>query len=162
MACLLLGILLPAFPAFVRAGETLEELRGVFERETDPVRRAKLVEKLGNAQFDAAARAIREENYLQAGQLVEEYRDAVRKAHEGLKASGRVAGKDHAGFKQLEIHLRKSIRKLEQMITYLPVNWRPPFELRRNELEAADKELLEALFPRRPGAKENQTKKGKP
>jgi hypothetical protein len=133
--------------------DTLTELRRRFEQETDPVRKARAVERLGNMHLEQFRRNTREEAFDAALQALEEYRNIVRSAHESLKKSGRDADRNPAGFKQLEIHVRQSISKLDQAILTIPFDRREAFQEIRKELEAIDKELVEMLFPRRPGKK---------
>jgi hypothetical protein len=122
------------------------------------VQRAKDVVRAGQVQLERVRLEVRNENYDAALRVLGEYRDAVKAAHSGLKASGRDAEKKPNGFKNLQIHIRQNIPRLQQTILDLPVEMREPFEAIRKELDAIDKELIDALFPRQPGKKAGETK----
>jgi len=122
-----------------------------FAQESDPVRKAKALPRLGEAQFEQVRKEIAAQSYDQALHIVEDYRDEVRGAVAALKSTGVNAERRPSGFKQLQIHLRKSLRELDQTLLALPDDQRPPFESIRQELLSTEKELLDLLFPRKPG-----------
>ncbi|MBI1750940.1 MAG: hypothetical protein HY234_11655 [Acidobacteria bacterium] len=134
---------------------------GAAAQSTDPVQKAKVVVRQGEAQLELVRREVKAENYDEALRVLSEYRDAIKSAHAGLKASGRDAEKKPGGFKNLQIHLRRSVQRLDQTILSLPVEQREPFEAIRRELDAMDKELIDALFPRQPAKKAGETKPGR-
>jgi hypothetical protein len=127
----------------------------------DPVRKAKDVVRQGEMQLEQVRREIKDENYDAALQVLREYRDAVKFAHARLKASGKDAEKKPNGFKHLQIHIRQNIPRLQQTILTVPLDQREPFEAIRKELEAIDRELIDALFPRQPSKKTGETKPGR-
>ena len=57
------------------AGNKIAELQARFDRETNPVHRAKLLEKLGDAQFDETRRAFKANDLVTVGVVLEKYRD---------------------------------------------------------------------------------------
>jgi chorismate mutase len=124
----------------------------------DPVRDAKNVVRQGELQLAQMRQEIRNENYDAALLALQEYRDAVKSAHAELKESGRDAEKKPSGFKDLQIHIRRSIPRLEQSILSVPVEQREPFEAIRKELDKIDRELIDALFPRQPSKKAGEDK----
>lgn len=133
-----------------------------FDKEPDPVRKARRLARLGDAHLAQVLEKTQQKGYAAALQLLERYRLAVRTAHEALKASGRNAEKSPSGFKQLQIHLRKAVLQLNDTILAVPPEGREPFEEIRAELEAINKQLLDMLFPRQPGRKPVSAKpKGK-
>jgi len=143
--------LLLSVPGVVPNQARLEELRAQFNHESDPVHKAKILPKLGDAQFELIRKEANADNDAEALRVLQEYRDDVRSVLAALKASGLDAEKKPAGFKQLQIHVRKSIRQLKERILQLPYEQRDPFEAIRRELEQVDKELIDMLFPRQPG-----------
>jgi hypothetical protein len=134
--------------------QDLSPLRSRFERETDPVRKARAFTALGAAQMRHLRQALRVENYELAAQVLEDYHKGVVTAHDGLKASGINAEKRPSGFKQLQIHVRQSLRELDNVILALPLREREPFDKVHAELEGIERELLRALFPRQPGRRD--------
>jgi hypothetical protein len=81
---------------------------------------------------------------------MEKYRDNARAAIEALKKDHRDAEHHTNGFKQLQIHVHKSLRELDETLVIAPDEYRPPLEIVRRDLANMDDELLELLFPRRP------------
>lgn len=134
---------------------------GASAQSADPVQKAKEVIRQGQAQLEQMRREVKQENYGEALRVLSEYRDAVKSAHGGLKASGRDAEKKPSGFKNLQIHIRQNLRRLDHTILSIPVEQREPFEAIRRELDTMDQELIDALFPRQPAKKGGGTKPGR-
>jgi hypothetical protein len=55
-----------------------------------------------------------------------------------------------AGFKELQISLRETIRRIDDLILTLEVDKRPFFRAVRNDLFMDQNELIDKLFPRKP------------
>ncbi len=137
------------------------ELRSQFTKEGDPARRAKALARLGEAQFKEIHREIDAVEYAEALKIAGEYRDEVRSMEAWLKSSGIDAERHPGGFKQLQIHLRKSLRELEQTILSLPDEQRDGFSAIRKDLLGVEKELIDLLFPRQPEkSREKEVPKG--
>ncbi len=135
------------------ATESVAVLQARFDVETDSVRKAKLLEKLGDAQFEAARRAGKEGDNNTVGFTLEKYRDNVRVALEALKKQHPDAERHSNGYRQLEFHARKGIREVEETLVVAPAEYKPPLEIVRRDLSAMDDELIKLLFPRRPADK---------
>jgi len=151
----LLGCLLFAPPS-ARASfqiQTEESLRKLLDSEPDPARKVRHLTRLADMLFDKLRRETSSGKYEDALKTLERYRDDVKIVHLGFKSSGRNAERKPAGFKQLQIHLRRSLRELGQIIFALPQDLKQFFEPIEAELAAMDKELLDALFPRGPAQK---------
>lgn len=156
MACsgataLLAAMLLCAATVF--AADELSTLQQRFDAEHDGVRKAKMLQKLGDAQFTKERQKARDNDYTAVGLEMEKYRDNVRAAVEALKKQHPDAEKHSSGYRQLEIHVATGIRETQDVILAMPEAYRPPMELVQNDLRAMDVELLRLLFPRRPGEK---------
>jgi hypothetical protein len=130
--------------------DSLSDLQSRFDRETSGVRKAKLMERLGNAQFEEARRAGKAGDFNAVGLLLEKYRDNVREAVETLKKQHPDAEKQSNGYRQLEMHLRKGIREVDDTLLVSPEAYKPPLQLVRQDLIGLDDEVLKMLFPRRP------------
>lgn len=133
------------------AADKLEELQARFDRETDAVRKAKIFEKLGDAQFEEARKSGNAGDYSAVGLVMEKYRDNARGAFDALKKSHPDAERHPNGYKQLQFHVHRSLRELDEILVVAPAEYRPPLRLVRQDLGAIDDELLHLLFPRRPG-----------
>src|SRR5262245_61130364 len=57
----------------LRPPDTLEQLQEKFDKETDGVRKAKQIQKLGDAQFAKEREAIRAGDFVTAGVVMEKY-----------------------------------------------------------------------------------------
>lgn len=151
LGCFFLSFLLPA--RAVGPVDTLEELQQRFDRETDGVRKAKMLRRLGDAQFAKERGAVKAGDYDTAGLIMEKYRDNVRAALEAVKKSHPDAERHPSGYKQLEIHIESGIREVNDLLVTAPDPFRPPLQIVKSDLLAIDNELLHMLFPRRPGEK---------
>ena len=155
-------IALAALSSFLLPGERGQEniaaLQAQFRGENDPVRKVKVLSKLGDAQFQLMRKETDAGNYAQALQALEDYRDEVGAAEAALKATGVDPERRPRGFKQLQIHVRKSLREVDQTILALPSEQRPPFEAIHRELLRVEKELIDLLFPRQPGKNPDKEK----
>jgi len=157
IAALLLSV------AVVRAAvEDLPQLQDRFDHETDGVRKAKLLQKLGDVQFNKEREATKANDYPTVGLVMEKYRDNVRAAVEALKKTHPDAEKHSSGYKQLEIHVGKGIREIRDVILAVPEPYRPPMQLVERDLKDLDVELLHLLFPRRPGEQKPPPEASKP
>lgn len=133
------------------AGDKVQELQARFDRETDAVRKAKVFEKLGDAQFEEARKSGSAGDYGTVGLTMESYRDDARTALDALKKSQPDAERHPNGYKQLQYHVHRSLRELDEILVVAPPEYRPPLRLVRQDLAAMNDELLRMLFPRRPG-----------
>jgi hypothetical protein len=141
-------MLLGGLPAVVLAAtETVAQLQGRFDREANSVRKAKLLERLGDAQMEQTRQASQANDFSTVDSVMEKYRDNVRAAAEALKKEHPNAERHTNGYKQLQIHVHKSIRELDEMLVVAPSEYRPPLDLVRRDLAAMDDDLLKLLFP---------------
>jgi succinate dehydrogenase flavin-adding protein (antitoxin of CptAB toxin-antitoxin module) len=141
------------------AANKLGEMQARFDHEKNPVHRAKLLEKLGDAEFDEARQAFKANDINTVGTVLEKYRDNVRLALEGLKKKRADAQKDSNGYRQLEIHVRRGIREADEIILRVPEEYQPPLEIVRRDLDSMDRELIRMLFhhhEEHPGAPKTQ------
>ena len=142
-----------AFPPLSPAAQDdIMRRRQEFDRERDPVDKAKKLPKLGEAHFEAARRAIRDENIPLAITLLQEHRDLIDSTRQALLAAIPNPEKKPSGFKQMEIHVRKSLDQMTDIIAEAPAADRAPFEAIRSDLDKINRQLIRDLFPRQPGA----------
>jgi len=148
----LLMVLAAAIFAGTRSGATedVKTLQTRFDRETNSVHKARLLEKLGDAQLEETRRASQASDYTTIGLVMEKYRDNVRAAVDALRKDHRDAEHHTNGYKQLQIHVHKALREVDEVLVVAPDEYRPPLEIVRRDLANIDDELLELLFPRHP------------
>jgi hypothetical protein len=146
----------------LRAADKLSELQARFDGEVNGVHKAKLLQKLGDAEFEEADRAEKAGDYATVGLVMEKYRDNVRAAAEALEKENPDGERHPNGYKQLEMHVQKGLRELDEFLLIAPSEFKPPLQLVRKDLLALDDKLLRSLFPRRHENKAPATPPGIP
>ena len=142
-----------------RAGNP-DDLQARFDHESNSVHKAKLFEKLGDEQLAETRRASRASDFVTVGQVMEKYRDNAREAFGALKKQHPDAERQLNGYKQLQMHIRKGLRDLKEILLLAPTEVKPPLELVEQDLASMDDELLRMLFPPRPGRKNPEPASG--
>jgi hypothetical protein len=147
VACVAM-ISLTLFPAI--AQESVTELQAKFDRENNSIKKAKLLVKLGDAQFEVSRRAGKDGDNNTVDSIMEKYRDNVRTALEELKKQHPDAEKHSNGYRQMEMHVKLGIREVEDSMLAAPAPYKPPLQIVRQDLIAMDDEMIRLLFPHRP------------
>jgi len=145
-ALAMLALVLCAVPTALAQDRT-SKLEEEYRLAKDPVRKARALAKLGPLKIERAHSYLKADDEEQALATLEQYRDEVRKTSDALAATNVNAQKRPGGFKELQIGLRQSIRRLDQLIVLVPEDKRPWFEAVRSDLSATQNSLIEALFP---------------
>jgi len=143
----------------LRAGRP-DDLQARFEHESNSVRKAKLFEKLGDEQLAETRRASRDSDFVTVGMVMEKYRDNARGSLDALKKQHPDAERQLSGYKQLQMHIRKALRDLKEILLLAPPEVKPPLQLVQQDLANMDDELLRMLFPPRPGKKSAEAAPG--
>ncbi len=128
------------------AADDLPRLRGMLARATGPAKRAKITVKIGRVLLKQARRLYREGAYTDAEERLDEYVMAITAAYDELNATGIKARKHPSGFKELEIHLRKSRRVLRDLARSLPIAVRPAVNEAAKKVRTMRTGLLHALM----------------
>jgi hypothetical protein len=132
------------------AQDRTAELRSRFEKETDPVRKARLVGQLADAEFRDMHEKIDAGDLAAAAEIAGHVRD---EAHAGKKALDAKVHDPEAhpdGYKQLEISVRESIRRLDDIMVSLAKDEQAPLAEVRKDLDELDRQMIHQLFPKRP------------
>ena len=149
------GLWLAALAASLLSGAALAQsrtaqLRSAFEQQASAIEKAKLMPRLGEAEFRDARKEIAAGRLPQAVAILAQYRAEAQLCAQGLEAAGRDAEKHPAGFKQLQISLRQSLRRLNEILVGLPADDQPPFLAVHKDLDELNRRLISKLFPRQP------------
>ncbi len=145
------GVLVGALVAgAVMAQDRLAELRVRFEKETDAVRKAQLVAPLADAEFRAMHEKIDAGDLAAAAEIAGRVRDEAQASKKALDAKHRDAEAHPEGYKKLEISVRESERRLDDIMVSLAKDEQKPLAEVRAELETLNGELIHQLFPKRP------------
>jgi hypothetical protein len=126
--------------------------QGRFEREKNPVHKAKMMQRLGMDEFEEIRKDVSEGNFAEAVRVLDQYRDQARSCVDGLDAKHVNAAKHSSGFKQLQISLQEALRRLDEIIAGLTSDQQPPFLAVRGDLQKMNDHLVQELFPRSPTA----------
>lgn len=132
--------------------DRLAQIQARFDREVDPVHKAKLLPDLGDAEFQAVQKSVAAGNLTDALAAMEKYRDAALSCKKELDARSVDAEKHPAGYKQLEISLRSSLRRIDDLVVGLPADEQKPFLEVRKDIQHLDHHVMRQLFPRQPHA----------
>ncbi len=133
----------------IRAADKLSELQARFDSEANGVHKARMLQKLGDAEFEEADRAEKAGDYTTVDLMMEKYRDNVRVASEALAKENPDGERHPNGYKQLEMHVQKGLREVDELLLIAPPEFKPPLQLVRKDLLGLDDKLLRSLFPRR-------------
>jgi hypothetical protein len=125
------------------------DLQARFDHETNSVRKAKLFEHLGDQEFSEARHASQTRDYKAVAEIMEIYRNNARTVFNALKKEHPNAERQLSGYKQLQIHIHKGIREVDESLLVSPAEFKPPLMLVRQDLTSMDDELLVMIFPRR-------------
>src|ERR1700683_4391496 len=139
----------------------IDEYQTRFDKEKNPVRRAKLMDKLGDLQFEQIRADVRDDDLDRGAKVLDSYVDDCETAHKDLKGTGADAERKPDGFKQLQVSVRANLLRLDKMMTDIDAEERKPFLTAKKKLEDLDKELIHELFPRQPDGEARDNKKEK-
>jgi hypothetical protein len=142
-------ILALALCAPLAAQDRLSENLAKYQHETDAVRKSHVLAKLGDEQVDLAKKQLKSDDEVNSLHTLEQYRDEVRETVAALNAMGVDVERKPAGFKELQISLRETIRRIDDLILTLSVDKRPFFREVRNDLFTMQNDLIDKLFPRK-------------
>ena len=148
LALLLAG----AFATMVSAASDEERAKELqkeqtkLERETDPVDRAKIAIKISDILVEEVGDSVRDGNFTEMETELAAYAATIEAAHKTLVDSGRNAVKKPAGFKEMEIALRRHVRKFEEFARVLNLQRRVPIEQTKALATGIRDKLLKALF----------------
>ncbi|HTC65248.1 MAG TPA: hypothetical protein VK709_20575 [Candidatus Saccharimonadales bacterium] len=139
-----------AFCVPLAAQDRFEQDLARYQHEPDPVRKARELAKLGDEQIEVAKKQLKTGDEVASLHTLEQYSDEVRETVAALNNMGVDAEKKPAGFKELQISLRETIRRVDDLIFTLNVDKRPFFREVRNDLFTNQNQLIDKLFPRNP------------
>ena len=128
--------------------DKVTELQTHFDKEPHATTKIRILEKLADAQFEAASKADKQGEYSTVGLTFEKYRDNIRTAFDLLRKQEPDAERHAGGYRQLELQARKGIREVQQTIIIVSPEMRPPLEIVQKDLLALDDELIQLLFPK--------------
>lgn len=135
-------VLSPAMPR-----DNTSELRARFERESNPVHKAELMQKLGAAEFRELEKHAADKHFSEAAQVLSQYHSEAESCSKALDQANINAAKKPAGFKQLQMSVREALRRLDRLISTMTADDQRLFRKDRDSLEELNSHLLQELFP---------------
>ena len=142
--------LLPAiFSTLLFSQGQTSDLRSRFEHEANAVQKAKLMPALGDAEFSEIRKDVEADQFSDGLALARQYRDQVQSCVKGLDNIKIDVEKHPSGFKQLQISLQESLRRLDALLHNMTSEEQAPFLDIRKDLDEMNRHLIEELFPRR-------------
>jgi len=129
--------------------DKVSDLQQRFDKETHAGAKVKELDKLTDAQFEAARKASAAGDYITVGFIMEKYRDNVRDCLELLKKQEPDADRHPGSYRQLELQTRRGLREVEDTMLTAPPELRPPLEIVHKDILDMDDELIRLLFPKR-------------
>lgn len=130
--------------------EDLAKDQAQFNREKDPVHKAKIMVKLGRAEFDQIETDATNNNLDKAIAGTRQYQGQADSVSKALDATGKNAAKHAAGFLQLQVSVRDALRRLNNLLVGLTSDEQEPFLEVRDNLDALNRHLMLELFPSQP------------
>jgi len=125
----------------------LQKLEQNFQKQKDPVHRAKALAKLLPKEVEAAGLKVKAGQVDEGIEMLTHYRDETRHVYQALVATDRNPVKKPDGFMQLQIALRESVRRLRSVLYIVPYERRQRVEAVRADMEQLNAQLLQQLFP---------------
>lgn len=134
---------------FLAGQDRTAELRSRFEHEPNPVQKAKLMPELGEAEFQQVRKDLEDQRVAEALNLLRDYDSQVNTCVKSLAGTNVDPDKHPAGFKQLQISIRESLRHIDALVPSMTSDQQAPFLEIRKDLDEVDRHLIEQLFPGR-------------
>lgn len=130
--------------------EDLAKDQAQFDREKDPVHKAKIMVKLGRAEFDEIESDTANSDLNKALAALRQYQAQASSVSKALDATGRNAARHAAGFLQLQVSVRDALLRLNNVLAGLTSDQQKPFLELRDDLDALNRHLMLELFPSQP------------
>jgi hypothetical protein len=142
-----IAVAVAAANLWARHEESEQEIEARIERESNPVKKAKLEIELGSLKLEKAGQAYARDDTEAGAKLLDACKVWMQQAWALLEASGRDAVHKPQGFKDLDIALREGARKLDDLQRGVPSAERGAIQHAAKELDAVHQRVLSALFP---------------
>jgi hypothetical protein len=136
-----------------QSNDRMQDYKDKYEKENDPVRKAKALGNYGDVQIQHFVREAAAENFDAAAALLTAFQKEVRFVFDALKATGNDAEKKSDGFKELEFHLRRTLWQIDRTLPTVPIEHREALQETHDELARIHTDLIHLLFPREAGKK---------
>lgn len=144
-----LAILSLAMPVLALDGKLERKYQGQqskLKRQGKSVKRVKILIRMSALDLEMVSRRVRRGHFSEADRILERYSAAVGRAEQVLKDSKRDPLRKPAGFKHLEISLRKQLRQLADLRDLYPFDRQQVIDRTIACAEAVKQRMIGALF----------------
>jgi hypothetical protein len=140
------------FAAFVFLGpisaqDRTAQLQEHFDKDDHAGSKVKLLEHLTDVQFEETRKASAAGDFNRVGFIFEKYRDNLRACFNLLRTQEPDPDRHGNNYRRVELQARRGIREVEDTLTIMPAELRPPLELVHKDVQNIDDELIRLLFP---------------
>lgn len=125
-------------------------LRAKFTKEVDGVHKARILGQLADSEFRDIGEQLNADNSAEAGSVARTVADEAEATLKALADKHPDAEKHPSGYKELQITVRESLRRIDNIIVGLPSDEQQGFLDARKRLDTLDRDLIHMLFPARP------------
>ena len=115
-------------------------------KQGNPIKKVKILIKMSGVNLKLVSRVIKRGKFPEANTILSRYVKNVKQARQILYKSGRNAQKKPAGFKHLEISLRKQLRKLNDIKIHYPFDEQVSVDKTIKYVEDVKGEIMNTIF----------------
>jgi len=120
--------------------------QGKLQRESKAVKKVKILIKMSKINLKLAGQSVKNRRYSDADRLLGRYVTTIKHAGQILKASKRNPQRQPAGFKHLEIALRRQLRQLADLADSYPFNQKDTINQAQECAALVKSKMITALF----------------
>jgi hypothetical protein len=140
------------FAAFIflgpaKAQDRTAQLQEHFDKDNHAGSKVRLLERLADEQFDETRKASASGDFNRVGLIFEKYRDNLRASFNLLRTQEPDADRHGNNYRRIELQARRGIREVQDTLTIMPAELRPPLELVLKDVMNIEDELIRLLFP---------------
>lgn len=127
-----------------------QNLQAKFDQEPDAMRRAKLMMDISRADFHSVTEQVAAGDNTDALKTLQQLLGDAQHCADALDAKEGNPEEHPAGFKQLQIATRESLRRLDDLTVGLAGDEQTPFLAIRKDFDQLNRHLIRELFPHQP------------
>jgi hypothetical protein len=128
------------------------ELRSKFTKESNAIKKAKIVPQLADAEFQQVQDLLKADNAAEAAAIVKQVAEEATECRDALDAKVKNPEDHPDGYRQLQISVRQSLRRITDIMAGLSSDEQAAFRAAHDTLDDVDRSLLHSLFPKRQDA----------
>ncbi len=142
----ILSLAVPALALDNKLERKYQGQQGKLRRQGNSVKRVKILIRMSAIDLEMVSRRVRRGLLSEADRILERYSATVSRAEQVLEDSKRDPQRKPAGFKHLEISLRKQLRQLADLRALYPFDRQQAIDRTIACAEAVKQRMIGALF----------------